>query len=77
MTGFKLRVPEPIGENLQPIELVEIDFDVVAKKDDVELLQDAVLEISDALRKTTGGLGRPSYLGPACEELEKRTKAGQ
>ena len=77
MSGFKLIVPEPIGESLQPIELVKIDFDAVAKKEDVDRLRDAVLEILDVVRATD----RPDItkvIGPACDKLlEERTEAGR
>ncbi len=52
---------------------IKIDFDVVARKDDLELLQDAVLEILDALRQDQNVT---RYFGPACDKLlEKRSEA--
>jgi len=62
----------PLGVQ-EPVEVWGIDFDVVAKKKDVDLLREAVLEILAAL-------GRDQHItrhfGPACDKLlEEREEA--
>lgn len=49
---------------------IEIDFDVVAKKRDVDRLEDVALEILRRLTAPIYGDVRP-YLGPASEESMK------
>ena len=52
----------------EPAQGYGIDFDVVAKKEDVDLLREAVLEI---LAATLHGGSVKSYFGPACDQLLK------
>lgn len=53
----------------------EINFDMVAKTEDVDLLRDAVLEILDVVRATNDPRVT-KIIGPACDKLlEKRSEA--
>ena len=48
----------------------EIDFDVVAKKEDVDRLQEVVFEIIKSLSDPNDPFVR-RYFGPACDKLLK------
>ena len=79
MTSFKVKNVDVVSED----DTVEIDFDAwsVAKKEDVDQLRDAVLELIRWIGSTSpdcDGITVVASVGPACDKLlEKQNEAGQ